>query len=1656
MRTLQNFHKVGYGSIFLLIWAVLLCPAHSLWAIALDPCSFVIQIPEETLLEDNLTITNTTQQDLNFTLSSREISRDILGTLSQTMTPVEIVQSGANSLVLEYNFSEPVIVKGAEYDSVHIEDLPSFERTGAPIVPVRPVTVLIPYGKQVTTYRVIPEQTRELPGTYQLSPGQQPYPLSYPDQMIPTDPDMSIYGQTSPWPQTNCQAVAQQSQRGYQLYLVNLFPLQYQPAAGKISFAPRLRLEIDLADCITADEPRPTENTKASLNKTVDNPGTLDSYLSADIAPLHTDQTTPLDSTSSYQYVIITNESLEAAPGPWNFQALRAAKIASGMTATIVTTQWIYSNYDGTRPDGNTDNQTRIRNFLIDAYQNWNTEYVLLGGNNAIVPARKFWVQAWPGGDTTTMPVDMYYGCVDPVACTFDYDTDGYYGEPTDGVGGGDIDLYAEIYVGRAAVENATEVANFIRKTLTYDSTYNDYLSEISMVGEHLGFGGVAEYAKPAMEQIRLGGTYDGYTTYGFENHPQTNFYDFDTTENLYDADGTWPNSNLINLMNNSQHLFNHLGHANYTYDMKLSTSDLSSLTNTDYFFTYSQGCMPGGFDTTNCFAEVITSMEHGAFAVVMNARYGWGTYNSTDGPSQRFARQFWDAALGENMLEMGRANQDSKEDNLWDINGSCIRWCYYELNLFGDPQQQFRFEKTCDWITLDPPEGTIAPQDSCDINITFSALGLMPGTYEAEIEINSNDPCYPNRIVPVTMTVLLDDLQVSPLDALDSTGMEGGPFDPNGITYTLENIGTETLNWTTGPCADWLTISPSAGSLDPCTTVQVEVYFNANAALLDPNIYTQTLSFQNTGSGSVKSRSISLTVKPPDCFTESFASAMTDSDLTDHMLTFSPDGTNTYYEACRKNVSEFPVDPAGGTYVNLWDDDFVEVPLPYGKQVTFYGVDYDRFYIGSNGYITFGAGDDTYTATLENHFNLPRISGVFTDLSPQDDQCISYKQLDDRMVVTFEDVPPFGDKSAQNSFQIEMFFVDESIRITWLDTQTTAASVAGLSRGNGLPPHFFLESDLSKYPICWPIGDFDHNYFVDLSDLLIFAAHWLETECSVPYWCGKTDLDLSHTVDLADWAIFAANYTGYIYIDPCFISHWKFDEGQGETAFDSVGFNDGTIYGAQWTPGKVGDYALEFDGQDDYVDLGNDSSLKPDLPFSISAWINLSQINTYNRIVALDINLVNYYGIWFMVGPDNHLQISYGDGGTTSASNRRTKLSTTIFTQDIWYHVVAVVRGPTDMDIYINAVDDGGTYSGSGGVLKYSDGNCTIGYNYTPGTFFNGKIDDVRLYSRSLSPEEVLQLFLEGFDSDKAFYPNPADQEINVALNADLSWQPGNDAVSHNVYFGTISPGQFQGNQTQTTFDPCTLDYATTYYWRIDEVLPDSSVIEGDLWSFTTTADPCSFLVGWWQLDEGQGTTAHDSIAGNDGAIYGAQWVTGKVGEYALDFDGDGDYVRTTYQGGPSEYTICFWYNLNEDIDTSTFDGYRALVSKTGDEDAYIDLWEIWFHQTDGLRLQHEKSKSNYAVVDYKQPIFYQGQWHFVAVTASASQAKMYFDGDLKSTSNDDFVNGAWDDSVPFDIARPCGGISGRFLNGKIDDVRIFGRILSDEEVQQIYQNTL
>ena len=875
-----------------------------------------------------------------------------------------------------------------------------------------------------------------------------------------------------------------------------------------------------------------------------------------------------------------------------------------------------------------------------------------------------------------------------------------------------------------------------------------------------------------------------------------------------------------------------------------------------------------------------------------------------------------------------------------------------------------------------------------------------------------------------------------------------------------MTNNGVAPVSWAVGETQEWLEVDPCEGVLGVGESVDVNVCISSIANLLEPNVYTDVLAFVNINSGCMRMRSVRLTVRPPDTFTESFGDA--GSDMDGFMLTLRPDGSTAYYEACRQKAEVFPTDPNDGTYVLLWDDNFVEVVLTDYEVVSFYGVSYDRFYIGSNGYITFGGGDVEWIQTLEDHFRMPRISALFTDLAPDNGQNVSYKQLEDRVAVTFENVPLYGEKETSNSFQIEMFFVDETIRITWLGL-TPVASITGISEGLGLPPVLFSQSDLSYYAPCCPCGDFNRDYLVNFADFGVLANNLPGAGCGIPYWCGGTDIDLNGKVDGNDLGIFMDNWLAKEdwWLEP--VARWEFEEGEGDVAYDSAGEYDGTLRGdAKWVAGATGSGALEFDGDGDGVYIegssGFDSALNIyNSDLSISAWVKVRGAG--GAIVARS---KPYYTAYRM-----------GVSGTVpyintyrSGSGHWSMFSDQMIMPETWYHIVGVFDRAGDMGrVYVNGVLEGEREMTTDPVS--TDARTKIGCrNDVNDLPFDGAIDDIRIYDRVLSYEEIRVLYRGGPDG-VAFNPYPVDGAMDVDPNVVVTWSGGLGAVSHDVYFGTdfndvndanTSSGAYMGNHGPNSFDPGGLEFVTTYYWRIDEV-GEANTLKGVVWSLTTWGlfDPNFGLAAWWEFDEGSEITAYDSAGDNDGTLNGdANWVSGWMGSYALDFDGDGDYVEIPDDNSltPSdEITIALWlYNKGgQNAGLWKYASCPDQPSSPGNSRAYAFRTE---DTTDAIRFVVFETVSLNDGIDSVGTVG-RDEWHHIAATFDNGEAALYIDGQFDSSATLS-VSSIMNDAQPLIIGGAweyCGDTFTSGLNGMVDDVRIYNIALSDSDIEQLYQ---
>jgi hypothetical protein len=314
---------------------------------------------------------------------------------------------------------------------------------------------------------------------------------------------------------------------------------------------------------------------------------------------------------------------------------------------------------------------------------------------------------------------------------------------------------------------------------------------------------------------------------------------------------------------------------------------------------------------------------------------------------------------------------------------------------------------------------------------------------------------------------------------------------------------------------------------------------------------------------------------------------------------------------------------------------------------------------------------------------------------------------------------------------------------------------------------------------------------------------------------------------------------TGPDVTDPALLGWWKFDEGQGNLAYDWSGHsNHGTLVGGpQWVAGNI-EGALELDGIDDYVDLNDPQRLQVTGNITLAAWIRSAAVGGERNIIAkgyvfdphgevrLQLN-GNSYNVGSLDSEGQHEV--FGDGANTDIGQ--------------WVHVAGTYDG-TNWNIYRNgqllntAEDAVGAVPVAVGWSIGSRGGDMIDQ------LFEGQIDDVRIYNRALTEAEIKEIM----SYPEASSPNPPALATGVRQTAILSWKAGDYATSHEVYFGTdadavanadtASP-EYKGTKPldDESYDPGELDWYTTYYWRVDEVNsanPDSPWT-GNLWSFAT-----------------------------------------------------------------------------------------------------------------------------------------------------------------------------------------------------------------------------
>ena len=648
--------------------------------------------------------------------------------ISKQMNP------NVNSLSYTFLFKEPSFSSmqavGSDYTTIDMQGcLAIGKQAGDPSIPVRTITLLLPPKKAVTSINIVGTPVPINPSGINLKekpilPYQKPIPIGSNEQQEFIK-NTNIYSSNEPYPSAIYSDYHIGYSHGYAILDFGLNPMQYNPKDGTLVYYPEITVTINLKDTGYVNQFFSNNPSDEAYVKTlVSNPDLTQLYQTADL-PTFDYPGGLCDPSQHYDYVIVTttqnglNHWDIGGTLTYNWDSLIAKHAGDGLTGTVVTVQDINActDYQNSDPLFN-DQPAHIREFCKDAYEDWGTRYILIGGDAPYIPARQLYYQYEGGVDS-----DLYWSNLDN---NFNADHDSQWGE----AGDSGFDLYSEIYIGRVTCDVPQDVSNWLTKSFYYaDSSDADYISHTGFYGgdttwncqgddfiDYSAIKGTSNWLGPIPGANGPFPTWAGFQ-YGFETWNSVN------PNNAFDLSVKWtaepPNpgwqggsesaaiTGFRNAINNDHvTVISAIAHANAHMSCDVTdTTWASQYHNTKPFFIHDYGCHCGDFDAADdgvVDVMLFNSNTYLAFGCVYNTGYGWGQYDNTNSSSAFQAKQFWSYFLDvENksgdlsnwQLGVGHAwSKDSMAPTInWDSSDGTWRGVIECCLLFGDPAQMLK-----------------------------------------------------------------------------------------------------------------------------------------------------------------------------------------------------------------------------------------------------------------------------------------------------------------------------------------------------------------------------------------------------------------------------------------------------------------------------------------------------------------------------------------------------------------------------------------------------------------------------------------------------------------------------------------------------------------------------------------------------------------------------------------------------------------------------------------------------------------------------------------------------------------------------------------------------------------------------------------------------
>lgn len=386
-------------------------------------------------------------------------------------------------------------------------------------------------------------------------------------------------------------------------------------------------------------------------------------------------------------YLIVTSNALKDA-----FTPLKKWKTQKGIKTEIVTIEDIYIKYS----NDNTTNQEKIKQCLYDHYLNNGLQWVLLGGDDNIVPTRnckvRYIYEDKEDGitvcDSADVVSDLYYSSFGG-EFSWDKNQNGIYGELEDG-----MNLYSNVFLSRLPVRNSQQATSYIKKLIKYEQSppLDGWIENILMMGR-----------ETHTSQRDANGRSDGHLKseqlYEFHIAPFANNlnkkYLYDTGNNL-GYEGGMTNANLLNAINNeSPHYLSVYTHGGDNTWKTCSgafycTSGEIFLNDNKPMVVATTACHTNDFACHTSLSEaMLRSNNGGAIAYWGSSDSGWGYENPNEwGPSLNMCAWFWTYLFSENN-QFAHITTDVKEFFLPHANtySNTYLWLLLSMNAIGDSE---------------------------------------------------------------------------------------------------------------------------------------------------------------------------------------------------------------------------------------------------------------------------------------------------------------------------------------------------------------------------------------------------------------------------------------------------------------------------------------------------------------------------------------------------------------------------------------------------------------------------------------------------------------------------------------------------------------------------------------------------------------------------------------------------------------------------------------------------------------------------------------------------------------------------------------------------------------------------------------------------------